>query len=72
MIKVCRSDGFVVFVVDSHTSRIVSSCCRMYDVMDAGVIGKFWQYYHYIIIIIIVVVVVVPLFAALALANHSV
>ena len=28
----------IVLVVSPHTSKILSSCCRMYDVMEAGVI----------------------------------
>jgi hypothetical protein len=32
-------DGFVL-VLDPQTARIVSSCCRMYDIMEAGVLGK--------------------------------
>jgi len=39
MIQKCRpKDEYVVLVVDPHTAKIVSSCCRVYDVMDAGVL----------------------------------
>lgn len=39
MIKRCRpNDEFVVLVVDNYSAKIISSCCRMYDIMDAGVV----------------------------------
>jgi len=39
MIRVARgSDPAVVLVVDRHTSRILSSALRMYDIMEAGVL----------------------------------
>jgi len=39
MIKSSRtSDEYVVLVVDPYTSKILSSACRMYDVMEAGVL----------------------------------
>lgn len=31
-------EEFVCIVVDRHTSKILSSCCRMYDIMEAGVL----------------------------------
>lgn len=33
-----KSDEYVVLVVDAHTTRILSSCCRMYDIMETGVL----------------------------------
>lgn len=40
VIRECRQgDQYVVLVVDRHTSSIISSCCRMYDIMDAGVVS---------------------------------
>jgi len=39
MIKTSRTnDEYVVLVVDPYTSKILSSACRMYDVMEAGVL----------------------------------
>jgi len=39
MIQASRSHGkYVVLVVDPHTSKIISSCSRMYDIMEAGVL----------------------------------
>lgn len=32
------SDSYVVLVVDGHTTKILSSCCRMYDIMEQGVL----------------------------------
>lgn len=32
------SDSYVVLVVDPHTTKILSSCCRMYDIMEQGVL----------------------------------
>src|SRR4051794_24316052 len=32
------SDPAIVLVVDAHTSRILSSALRMYDLMEAGVL----------------------------------
>lgn len=40
MIKKARgnSDDYVVLVVDKYTTKILSSCARMYDIMEAGVL----------------------------------
>lgn len=42
MIKGSRGsdETYMVLVVDPESSKILSSCCRMYDVMEAGVLGK--------------------------------
>ncbi len=37
--KVKKQDEYVVLVLDTHTARIVSSCCRVYDIMESGVLG---------------------------------
>ena len=37
MIAKSRAPGeYVVLVVDPHTTKILSSCARMYDIMDTG------------------------------------
>lgn len=36
--KAKTGDEFIVLVLDEHTTRIVSSCARVYDVMDSGVL----------------------------------
>jgi syntaxin-binding protein 1 len=38
ILKAKGNDKAIVLVVDRHTSRILSSCLRMYDIMEAGVI----------------------------------
>ena len=38
ILKAKGKDKAVVLVVDYHTAKILSSCLRMYDVMEAGVI----------------------------------
>lgn len=37
--KVRKNESeYVVLVVDKHTTKILSSCCRMYDLMEVGVL----------------------------------
>jgi hypothetical protein len=39
MIRTARgTDPAIVLVVDDHTAKILSSCLRMYDIMEAGVL----------------------------------
>lgn len=37
MIRTARgTDPAIVLVVDDHTAKILSSCLRMYDIMESG------------------------------------
>jgi hypothetical protein len=39
VMSVCKDGTNAVLVLDAHTSAVLSSCCRMYDVMDVGVLA---------------------------------
>jgi hypothetical protein len=39
ILPVRKKAKLMVMVVDMYASRILSSCCRMYDVTEAGVVG---------------------------------